>query len=305
MVIGLPCPKSQLSNGITDKNLIDELIKKDQYRKKCYIYELHYISQIIENTTQCKIIKYDNMKVYSIYSDSEMNKKKLCRLTIGRNYGNYFINIELNPSKLNQHDCDELEGLFSILFDHHYAEIYQRGVVSHFEFFVDVVNVDPNDLLLIDKGRRKTTVHKGTIYHGSRRSKLVCTMYDKGAQQGMNSSITRIEARINQRNLRFIDLIENGIPNPFENLFVVSADSVQLIAQDYKQPQFAQLLRELGVYGITPGNPAARKKILERLKEYTVPWWKPELIWEVHREMLQEFKPPFMGGSLHETNSSL
>ncbi|PTQ65044.1 hypothetical protein C8R26_1621 [Nitrosomonas oligotropha] len=301
IVIGIPSPKFKINNDSTDQALINELTKKYVYEKNHYIKQQHYIKHTILNMTKYKIENQkNNARCYSIYSDNAVKNKRLCAITIGRNHGNYFLNIAINPSNLSQDDLFELQGLFSILFNNHYEEIYQKGVVSHFEFFIDVSDIHIADLLLIDEGRRKTTLFKGTTYHGCRKSPLVCTMYDKAAQQKLGGALTRIEARINRRDIKFSDLVENGISNPFEKFFVVHKNSLQLIAQEWKQPQLVDLIQELGVYGATQGNPSARKKILERLHEHTVSWWQPQLFWEAHRKMLLEFKPAFLGGSLDE-----
>lgn len=119
-------------------------------------------------------------------------------------------------------------------------------------------------------------------------------MYDKAAQQKIDGEITRIEARINRRDIRFRDLVEIGIPNPFHNFFVISTDDLQLIANKWKHPRLVHNVRTLGVYGATLGNQPARKRLLKHLEEHTVKWWQPDIFWDAHKKMLLEFKSPLL-----------
>ena len=278
------------------------MVNRSAYKREEYINKLRYIEHAIKNMTRCAIKNLSNtVKCYSIYSDDDDDtySNKLCVITVGWKYGNHFLNIAINPSNLTLDGGCELQSLFSVLFNNHYEELYEKGVISHFEFYVDVPNTHLADLVLIDAGKRKTTLYRGTTYHGGRKSKLTCTIYDRAAKLKIDSALTRIEARINRRDLLFKDLVENGIPNPFDKFFVVPAEALKLIAQEWKQPQLPHMIREFGVYGATHRNPAARKKLLERLHEHTVPWWQPDLFWETNKKMLLEFKPEFLGGNTY------
>lgn len=181
------------------------------------------------------------------------------------------------------------------MFDGHYYELYEQGVVSHAEFYVDVFGVNLADLALIDAGRRVTTMYKGTTYHGRRNSSLVGTMYDKAKERGEDGQRVRIEARIKRRDILFQCLVEGTLPNPLSSFLVVEKSKLQLIAQEWKHPQLADQIVELGMYGAVH-NQHARKKILARLEAEAAPWWQPAKFWDAHKEQLRRFKPGYTGG---------
>jgi len=297
--IGIPFPKPIINNDISDSTEIDPLTKEYEDQKNEFKSKMFYIEKIIKNTTKYKMNKLkNNLNHFYIYSDE--TNELICRIELGCVYGNYTINVSFNPSKLNQNKWYEIDDLLSVLFMNQYEELYEKGVISRFEFYIDVENVDINDFVLIDEGRRKTNIHKGTTYHGGRKSKMVCTMYDKGAQLNLKDKIMRIEVRLNRRDLKFRDMVEKGIPNPFAKFFVIHKDVLKMVTQKKGNLSLAHAIKEFGVYGLTEGNPPARKELLKQLKEYTVPWWQPELFWEIHKKMLLEFKPAFMGGNIDE-----
>lgn len=145
VVIGIPSPpKIKLAGEITDQILIEEKIKKAAFKKDEYISNLHHIEYVIKNITNHTVqIISKNSKCYTIHPDNDYYKKqRLCSITVGWNYGRYFLNIAFNPSSLTQEDWHELSGLFSIMFNYNYEEIYMKGVVSRLEFYIDVLNIN-------------------------------------------------------------------------------------------------------------------------------------------------------------------
>lgn len=292
LVLGLPYPKLPKFDA---KNLVSEkdiaLIKSAQ---KDYVATLKMIENTIKDTGSWVLEKTKNkdLKRYKVISDDDGGL--ICIFSLGFCFGTGVINLEVNPSKMNSDKWSELLVLLSLLFEYDYKEFYARAVVSHAEFYVDVVGEDLSNLVLIDEGRRVSTIYKGTTYKGRRASPLVCTMYDKAEQQHKNEKLVRIEARLNRNDMSFKDLVEKEQFNPFAKFMVVKEKQVQLIADKFVCPDLEKIIIEQGLYsGIK--NKHALKLILKLLNENLVDWWKPEEFWAVHRKLLLLFVPHSSG----------
>lgn len=290
LVIGMPFPKIPKGDA---KEATQEKLAQLYAQQKDFVSNMKHIeSMIVLGPHYCSKTKNKDLKRHKVLS--EIDGELLCIFSLGYSFGNGVINLELNPKRLNPDKIVELLGLLSVLFNDHYDELYERGVVSHAEFYVDVAGVELASLVLIDEGRRTTTMHKGTTYHGRRNSRLVATMYDKAKELGGDSKLVRIEARINRRDIRFKELVEDDLLNPLNKFLVVEKSEVQLVAQQWNSPQLATHIIELGLYGAI-FNKQARIAILAQLKEKAVSWWQPDLFWAAHKELLLKFKPGNFG----------
>jgi hypothetical protein len=292
IVIGIPYPKAPKADELNPPS--QEQVALLQAKRKEFVASMKHIeSMITAGKFICGKNKSKDSKRYKVLS--EFDGSLLCVFSLGFSYGSGVINFEVNPHRLDQDKMAELLGLLSVMFNGHYDELYEQGVVSHAEFYVDVFGVDLSGLALIDAGRRVTSMFKGTTYHGRRKSSLVGTMYDKAKECGEDGQRVRIEARIKRRDIPFQDLVEGALPNPLSSFLAVEKSKLQLIAQEQKHPQLADQIIELGMYGAVH-NQHARKKILARLKEEAAPWWQPDIFWAAHREQLLKFKPGHAGG---------
>lgn len=290
LVIGIPFPTISKADA---KQVTQEQLGQVHAQQKEFVANLKHVeNMILLGPHYCGKTKNKDIKRYRVLS--EIDGKLLCIFSLGFSFGSGVLNLELNPKRLNPDKIAELLGMLSVMFNDHYDEVYERGVVSHAEFYVDVVGVELANLVLIDEGRRSTTIHKGTTYHGRRYSRLVGTMYDKAKELGEDGKLVRIEARINRRDIRFKDLVEGDLFNPLNKFLVVEKNEVQLVAQQWNTPQLANHIIELGLYDAI-FNKQARKAILTQLKEKAVSWWQPDLFWTAHRALLLKFKPGNVG----------
>lgn len=291
-VIGLPYPK--LPNLDIANPVTNDVVVQINISQKEFVSCLKHLENTIKDTGKYVIGKCRNkdLKRYKVLS--EQDGGLLCFYTLGFCFGTGVINIEVNPSKLTADKWGELLALISIQFYHQYEELYARGVVSHAEFYVDVVGESISNLVLIDEGRRATTHFKGTTYQGKRGSPLVGTMYDKASELKLNEKLIRIETRMNRNDIAFKDLIENDLFNPFSKFLVLNVNKLQLIANEFGSPSIKQNIVESGLFkGIK--NKHARKAILALLKENAISWWKPELFWSTHKTLLLNFMPSNVG----------
>ena len=291
-VIGLPYPK--LPNLVIANPVTNDVVLQINISQKEFVSCLKHLENTIKDTGKYVIGKCKNkdLKRYKVLS--EQDGGLLCIYTLGFCFGTGVINIEVNPSNLTADKWGELLALISIQFYNQYDELYARGVVSHAEFYVDVVGESISNLVLIDEGRRATTHFKGTTYQGKRGSPLVGTMYDKASEQKINEKLIRVETRINRNDIAFKDLIENDLFNPFSKFLVLNVNKLQLIALEYGSPSIKQNIVEYGLFkGIK--NKHARKAIFALLKENTISWWKPEMLWSTHKTLLLNFMPSNVG----------
>lgn len=287
LVVGLPYPKYP-AVSFQDPEGLEQVHLADVQRKEFVAHMKHIESMITSGKFHRAKTKNKDFKRYHVLS--ELDGSLLCTFLLGFAFGRAVINIELNPSKLSQEQYAEILGLLSVMFDGHYEELFQRGVVSHAEFFIDVPGVELSSLALIAEGRSSTKKYKGTTYHGVRGAPLVVTMYNKAKQLGGSGQLVRIEARINRRDIRFRDLVEENLFNPLSKCFPVEVSVLQSAAKTWKTPQLGNAITELGLHAAI-ANKHSRKAILTYLKENSATWWEPDSIWAVHRELLLRFRP--------------
>lgn len=297
ITIGLEYPKMPK----TDKqdSITPELIAHVKTKQAAFISNMKHIEAMIKlGPHKVSNTKNKDLKRYKVFS--EIDGGLLCIFSLGFSFGTGVINFEINPSRLTKEKWDELLDLLSILFNDHYEELYTNGVVSHAEFYVDIPDEDLPNLVLVDLGRRAYTLFKGTTYLGRRKSHSSVAMYDKAKEQKQNGKLVRIEIRFNDRGIRFQVFVENDLFNPFSNILVVDVNQLNLVANEWKNPQLANHIIELGLYEAVK-NKNAREAILAKLKENAVTWWKPDLFWAAHRELLLRFKPGQAGGVAPQT----
>lgn len=115
-------------------------------------------------------------------------------------------------------------------------------------------------------------------------------MYDKAKEQKQDGNRVRIESRLSRRDILWQELIVNDPFNPFCNCLVVDANQLHSMAIAVKNPILPSMIREYGLSGAV-ANKYARKSILTHLEKNSAPWWKPDLYWAAHRELLQKLKP--------------
>jgi len=292
-VLGIPYPKlpqSDEQNPPSQNDVIDI-----EETKKVFHAKLKHIGNMIKETGNHHVSNTKNKDLKRYHVLSEDDGSLICVFALGFTYGTGIINLEINPSKMTTDKWGELHALLAVSFDGHYLELYEHSVVSHAEFFVDVHGEDLSKLVLIDEGRRATTLHKGTTYHGRRTSRLVATMYDKAKEQKQDGQLVRVEVRLNRRDKLFCNIVEHDLFNPFGTLLVVDVNQMQSISAEWQNPQLANQINEWGLYEAVK-NKHARKKILAGLKEVVVPWWEPDLFWASHKKLLLQFKPGHAGG---------
>lgn len=234
--------------------------------------------------------KLDSIKVFC-----EEDGSHVATVRLGLHFGTPVLNYTLNPGKLTDKGFIELDALFCMTYPNDYEGLYIDGAITRFEFFIDVEGVKPADLVLLDIGKRKTTLYKGTTYHGRRGRPLVGTAYDKGAELKTDQVLTRIEARVKRRDMTFQQLVELGIPNPFAQFLVVPSSALETAASEWKYPELINQVRQHGLQGGIKNAPA-RKAITKRLGELVVPWWNPEHIWAEFSNIIIGFRPSFIGG---------
>lgn len=289
-VIGLPYPKLSKKDG--ENPTAEELNLLDAQRKS-FVSHLKYIESVIHSGEyHCSSVKGTNLKRYKVFSD--IDGKLLCILTLGLSFSTAVINFEFNPSKLNSDSFAEIDGLLSVMFYDHYDELFENGVVSHAEFFIDIYGEELSNLALIDSERRSTTKYKGTTYQGRRGSRFVGIMYDKAKQLKNGGQLVRIEVRINRRDIRLKDLVEQDLFNPLSTLLAVEVIQMQVMSNKLECPHLGNNMAELGLYGAVK-NAHARKAIWQYLAQHAAPWWRPDTFWAGHRQLLMKLKPGHAG----------
>ena len=280
---------------------IKQLLSAESHYKKEFRKHINYVRSVLNSDFRVKTGKpnqgaqpLDRVGVYS-----KKDGAHVATVMLDLNYKTPVLNYSFNPSKLNDNGLDELDTLFELTLFNHYEELYTDGVIARFEFFIDVEGVNASDLVLLDTGRRKTTLYKTTTYSGNRNSNLVGTLYDKGAEQKTNQFLTRVEVRLKRRDVTFQQLVESGINNPFAPFILVPASALSVVANERKCPDLVGNILQHGLYGGIK-NAHARKAITNRLKELAVPWWNPDNIWNEFRQILLGFRPYFIGGGVKE-----
>lgn len=292
-VLGLPYPKLAKTD-IDNPPSQDELADVESKRKD-FVAKLHHIKNMIEVTGKYCVSKTQNKDIKRYKVLSEDDGSLVCIFSLGFSFGTGVINLEVNPSRMTTGKWGELLALLSVTFDGHYQEFYERCVVAHAEFYVDVPDEKLSNLVLIGERRGTTTKCKDTTYLCKRSSPKVVTMYDKAKEQKQDGELVRVEVRINRREIYFKDFVENCPFNPFCNLMVLNVKQLQSAAQDYMDPQLVNKIKEWGLFEAVK-NKHSRNSLLARLKMNVEPWWQPESIWPVHKELLLKFKPNYIGG---------
>lgn len=293
--ISVPFTFPQLAQG--EHEQITKLIAaKKQYKKEA-LETINYVRLALikffkSALTQLggKANKLDRIKVFC-----EADGSHISSVMLGLYFGKPLLNFTFNPSKLTVEGLLELDTLFAMTLPLGYGGLYSEGVISRLEFAVDVAGIAPADLVLLDTGKRKTTSYMGTTYHGRRGRPLVATLYDKAAEQKSDSLLTRIECRVSRRDMTLQHLVEMGIANPFEPLLVIPIYALDALAKESKDEMLAQRIQQDGLFGGIK-NKYARKKVVGQLNEFVPKWWDTNEIWNEFRNVLNGFKPHYIGG---------
>ena len=255
-----------------------------KYRKE-FLNHIQYIRNDLKadfNFSEPKKVKKNkHLEYINLFSQEGLY---IATITLGLCYETPTLRLTFNPSKLDNKKLKELLEFISL---NAFQSFYQNSVLAHCEFFLDIEDVVPFELALLDTGRRKTTlVEKETTYQGRRGSQTVGVMYNKAKESQQKGKLTRIEMRICRNKISLETLVEKGIANPFTQFIVVPQNALLAVASEWKSyPSLATGILWHGLYGGVK-NPTARKAITTRLREFTVPWWKPDEIWERFQEIL-------------------
>jgi hypothetical protein len=209
---------------------------------------------------------------------------------LGRIAETRIINLQFNPSKMTPAAKAELDGLLSVSFNYGYNEFYSRAVISKLELFVDVIDTDVSEYILIDLGRRSKTVYANTTYLGKRNSRLTMANYDKALQLKTGDTIERYECRISNRSLYFKDYVEQEQKNPFNEFVLISRLDLQSIALSNKSNKLAATIENFGLYHAV-ANKYARESIKQQILNNRASWWEVDVFWNAIREQLQLLKP--------------
>jgi hypothetical protein len=294
VVIGIPF-KPIISDDMSDSEKVIVMIEAMKYG----CATVKYIENSLEGVFGIfgkPLKKIPMLKRYHLRSDAG-GKKLIAVILAGKNpNGVPVLNFEFNPSKMDEGDWGEFEVALSLLLFNHYEELYAQGVVSHVEFFIDLDQYSPNDLVLLSLARRSHTEFKTTAYCGKRASRLVGTIYNKADQMKISGNLIRVEIRLNGRDMQFQTLVEKNVRNPLKEFVVVPSDALDKISNEWNLPCLGDKIKNFGVHESIK-NKHARKAILERLNELAAPWWNPEKLWGNYRTMLAEFRPDFIGGN--------
>ena len=297
--ITIPYSPPQHPDEELDQEQLQKLITAQHQHWKMAISNINYVRWAAMNLFKSappKSVK-GLTTLHRIPVLCEEDASYIATITLGLIFGRPLVNYTFNPSKLTADGRLELEALLTMTHHMGYEGIYSEGVIARLEFFLDVEDVPNSDLVLLDTGKRTTTVFKGTTYHGRRGRPLVGTAYDKAAEQKIDRLLTRIEARIKRRDKTLQEVVEGGIANPFAPFIVVPASALDAVASEWPyDPELAPQIRRHGLYGGIK-NGQARKAITKRLRELSVPWWNPDAIWAKFGTIMDGFRPAFIGGS--------
>lgn len=304
--ISIPFNPPKPSDGHLAKEHTKQLALAQNNYKKERLNHINYVRSALRNFGfKIAIAKpiQGAERLDRVGVSTEKDNSYVASVMLGLRYSTPVLNFSFNPSKLTDDGLDELETLLALTLPNQYEGLYTDGVISQFEFFIDVEGIKVSDLVLLDTGKRKTTRYKSTTYNGRRGSPLVGTLYDKGVEQGTDQLLTRVEVRVKQRQVTFQQLVESGISNPFSPFLLVPASALTIVANEFKCPALVGQILQHGLNGGIK-NAQARKAITKRLAELVVSWWNPDLIWGEFRKILLGFRPYFIGGGIRESYSS-
>ena len=188
-VLGLKYPSA--TNEQLEEMSDDSKAKLKLAQKQFIAKKLH-IQNVIKNTC---VFSKESVKPYltRYFIKSESDNTNVCEIYLGQAGTTHIINFKINPSKLSMDGKAELDGLLAVTFNDHFEEVYLNSVVSHIEFFIDVLDIDQDDYVIVDLSRRTATNYKETRYLGKRNSPLSLAYYNKGKQLNVDDSITKLK----------------------------------------------------------------------------------------------------------------
>lgn len=275
-------PKKELE--LLDENSKQLIIEA---QKKFWGEEMH-LRKMIETTGNFKKISKKNQATRYIIT-AEDNTPAF-EFHLGHLANTRVINLQFNPSKMTDDAKAELDGLLSVSFMYGYHELYERTVISTLELYVDVLDIDASEYVLVDLGRRKKTDYENTTYHGKRNSRLTMANYDKALQLKTDDSIERYECRIHNRGLYFKDYVEKEQKNPFSDFVLIGRQDLQSIALSKGNSNLAASIENFGLYRAVANKPA-KERIKQQILNSCISWWEVDTFWGALREELQLLKP--------------
>lgn len=261
-----------------------------EYAKSCNEL-LYHVQDTLINVLESKGKRIKGKAALWRYPLIDQNNQHISTILLGRTpQGVPVLNFEFNPSLMSFANWQELSGLLDLLLYGGFEELYAIGVVSHMEFFIDLEGGEQTELVMLSLTRRSHSQFKTSQYRGRRGSKLVGTIYNKGAQMKLSAPRTRIEIRINRRDLKFWEIVEMEVQNPFEQFVVVPKSALENISDEWNVPTLGNALLEFGLFdGVA--NKFARNAIANRLQENVIQDWQPDKLWAGFKGLLDEFKP--------------
>jgi hypothetical protein len=204
------------------------------------------------------------------------------------------VQYSFKPSEITDEAKVQFDALLQLTLPHGYVTLYRFGMVSMVEYAVDVDDIYLADVVLVDEGRREyKLMDYGTVYCGCRRSKLVGTLYDKGAHRRLTDpTFTRTQLRFEVRRrapkLTLQQWVETGsAENPFLPFIVVPRAALRTLVGTAK----AEKLYNFGLHEVIKNHPA-RQALIGQLRGIQFPWAEPQLLWSNCREhLLPSLKP--------------
>jgi hypothetical protein len=266
VTFGLSIPKKPSKGPVTNAMMEDYYSDMDALRAKA-----DEIESLLKSHVSYKCFQNGEFRRYVFVGG---NPGDYCHsVLVGESYGYPIINFTINPSRMSVDCWNAFLSMTSLIFPNGYAGLFQKSVVSHVEFFVDVYGVNRSDIHLISNSRRKLkTPHEGTAYFGGRRGKRTDVCYDKAKQMDESESRVRIEPRYKRRDL-FWGGVHEKVPSPFDGLHILQSKNLKSIAQEMNSPPLAVMLPKVGI-GIVK-NSHARKKLLSLIAAQSPDWWQP------------------------------
>lgn len=295
--LSIPFPPLELPQGELSQDEFLAFVKSQHQQKMKALETINYVRWVttkLFKTAPPKLVK-NSTTLQRISVFCEADNSNMATLMLGLHFGKPLLNFSFNPSKLTSEGRNELDVLLTMTHPLGYEGIYSEGRIARLEFYLDIEDENATDLILLDTGKRMTTLFRGTTYNGRRGTSLVGTAYNKAAQLKIDQPLTRIEARIKRADKSLIDVVEGNLANPFASFLVVPASGLTQVAKEWSSETLASQIHQHGLHGGIK-NTHARKAITKRLRELALPWWNPEKIWQEFIGITQGFRPSFIGG---------
>lgn len=198
-----------------------------------------------------------------------------------------FLRFEYNPNK-----CDSLlvaRVMQRILGKKMYRRFYTKCWVTRLDIAVDVPGITPEDIHIYIPGVKVSTLKRGkdgcveTIYTGSKKSRLLYSVYDKVRQLKATLGVihagylTRFEVIVRNKGkkIRLSDL--PNMPNVFDSIHVYDS----YIDESIFPADFIEALKADGLQAARMAfTQRQRDKIFKKLERYRIYPIDPDRLWE-------------------------